>query len=386
MSRGRQPTEGDNSGLMVMAAVLAMLGMLWLIAHEQISWVVMTVRLWEARLLSFDTEGQRMVYQWIASRHPRDATINELWQSGQVTGYYLRWIVIAILLPLFAWMFMKHPGRSLQFNRRFGILSLARSQTGLYPAMAPMLDMDLLNTSIDDPIHGMRMRPRDYAKRYGMVKPMVEIATDHPRDDLDVVDARTVILLKRSREVFAKQLGAEWRGIGHEQLPAYERALLVAFATQAAALDDKANDLSEKITNELAAGAVQAFKTGDATKIVSKTADAMQDAVMAAPAVQRVLRRHGFRRTVLMGMLEEARKGGVLNPARFRWLKAVDRVTWYCLTDMGMHPSSVESAGVRAQYQIEVAANGPVLTPMIESAVNGLRMYLDEVSEDDKAS
>ncbi|MDQ1090613.1 hypothetical protein QE400_000026 [Xanthomonas sacchari] len=100
---------------------------------------------------------------------------------------------------------------------------------------------------------------------------------------------------------------------------------------------------------------------------------------MQSKVVLRVIRAHGYKRTVLMAMLEAGRKGGVLPAAWFRWLKPVDRVTWYCLCDLGMQPSCVESAGARAQYLTERATGAPVLTPMVDSAINGLREYLNEV-------
>lgn len=373
-------TQNDNGPLMVIGAVAVMLGLIWLTAHTQIAWLVMNVRLLEARLLSFDHVGQRIVYHWVATRNPRDVGFGELYRSGQVTGYYLRWIVLALLLPLFVWLFLRHPGRSIAFRQVHQIMTLARRQAHLYPMIRPMLEMDLLNVPLDHPIHGMRALPRVYARRYGMLLAHSQIPPEHPREDLDVIDAKQVLLLGRCREVFSKQIGKEWTGVG--ALPAYEKALLVAFAVQASETIEKGNDKALKIIEELANTATLAFRKGDVTLIGSVTADALEAEALAAKPVQKILRRHGWRRTMLMGMLEQARQGGVLPAAWFRWLKPVDRVTWYCLCDLGMHPSSVESAGVRAQFQIEKAAKGPVLTPMIESAVNGLRDYLNEVIEE----
>ncbi|MGH8078382.1 MAG: IcmP-like type IV secretion system protein, partial [Lysobacter sp.] len=340
---------------------------------------VMTVRLWEAQLLSFDAEGQRTVFEWIAKRHPRDVGLGELYRSGDVTGYYLRWIVVAVLLPLFAWRFLRHPGRSLAFRQVHHIMSLARAQVAQYPMMAAALDINLLDFPLDHPVYGMRNLPRAYGRRHKMLRTMAEIPSEHPRDDLDVVDAKSVVVLSQCRAVFAKQIGVEWPGIGHAGLPSHERILLTAFAVQVAGLDDSYNKDTLRIIEELARSSIEALRKGDSTLVASPTADRMQEAVFASAPVQKILRRHGFRRTMLMGMLEEARQGGVLPSCWFTWLKPVDRVTWYALCDLGMHPSSIEAAGVRAQFQWEKAANAPVMTPMVEAAVNGFREYLDEV-------
>ncbi|WP_162871136.1 hypothetical protein [Xanthomonas campestris] len=108
-----------------MLGVIVGIGLAWLVAHEQISWLVMWVRLLEARLVFFDKEGLQMVYDWVASRHPRDVKIGELYSSGQVTGYYLRWVVLIVLLPMFGWMFWRHPARSSAYRQVYSIMKLA---------------------------------------------------------------------------------------------------------------------------------------------------------------------------------------------------------------------------------------------------------------------
>jgi len=55
-------------------------------------------------------------------------------------------------------------------------------------------------------------------------------------------------------------------------------------------------------------------------------------------------------------MLEKARSNGVLPPNWFRWLKTVDRVTWYALNDLGLDVASVEAAGIRAHWLAESMA------------------------------
>ncbi|MFA9984099.1 IcmP-like type IV secretion system protein, partial [Xanthomonas euvesicatoria] len=236
---------------------------------------------------------------------------------------------------------------------------------------------NLLTVPLDHPIHGMRALPRRYARRYKMLREMKDIAPDHDRNDLDVIDSKQVLVLSRCREVFSKQIGKEWAGI--ESLRGYERDLLVAFAVQADGTIEDANKNTLQIIQELAIAASAAFKANDPGLIRSKRASELEARVMQSKVVARAIRAHGYKRTVLMAMLEAGRKGGVLPAAWFRWLKPVDRVTWYCLCDMGIQPSCVESAGARAQYLTERAAGIPVPTPMIEPAINGLREYLNEV-------
>lgn len=372
----RHQTTGDsgNDPVMWLLGGAGIIVMVWLTGHEWIAHAIMHVRLLEAQVLFFDREAQRTIYQWIAQRHPRDVGLNELYQSGQVVGYYGRWVVAALIAVVYGWRFATHPGRQRQFRRSYTVESLAYAMAPLYPMLLPVLRLRLHEKSIDDPVHGMRMLPRVYARQHGMLKRMSEISADVPRDTLGVIDAKQVLVLPQCRRVFAQQLGQPWTGIA--ALPTYEAHLLVAFAVQLAVLTDDANDLALRIIEELAVGADAAFATTDLSKIHSETAARLAADALAAPAVVAVLVRHGWRRTVLMGVLEAARVGGVLPPAWFRWLKAVDRVTWYALCDLGTAPSSVESAGVRAHYLMEQAAGRPLGTPSIDSAVDGLREYL----------
>ncbi|HCE8397305.1 TPA: hypothetical protein NHR74_002462, partial [Pseudomonas aeruginosa] len=102
--------------------------------------------------------------------------------------------------------------------------------------------------------------------------------------------------------------------------------------------------------------------------------------------VKRVVSRYAYKRTVLMGMKAAASANGVLAPNWFRWLKAVDRVTWYALCDIGMDVASVEACGLRSHWLSEVVANSAIMNPRIESALVGIKTALgemvDEESED----
>jgi len=140
MSRRPRPEAADDAApIWIVAGVIGLTVILWLVGHEKIAWAVMHVRLWEAKLLAFDEEARRKIFTWIAITHPRDATLKQLWQSGAVVGYYLRWLVLAVIVGVFAWMYTTHPGRQRRFNRKFDIRSLARYQLPLFPQLAPSL-------------------------------------------------------------------------------------------------------------------------------------------------------------------------------------------------------------------------------------------------------
>lgn len=384
MNRRPVDSADDNNLLVITAGVIMMVALVWLLGHEHISWLVMHVRLWQARLLVFDEVGQRQIFTWIAQTHPRDATLKQLWQSGEIVGYHLRWVSLVVIVALFGWMYARHPGRQKAFNRKFDIRSLARYQLPLFPQLAPVIDLDLINTPLDHPIYGMRRLPWKYGREHGIIVRAVDVPLDYPPSEVSPLDGRSVLLRPRAREVFARQLGRPWAGIADPSLPRYERDLAVAFAVQLGGDSKKANQIAQTIINELALAAAAGLKARDESLITSKTAAEQVEQAFASAAVVKVLKRHGWRRTVLMGLLQAARANGVLPAASFVWLKQVDRVTWYSLSDLGMQTSCIESAGVRAQFQYEVALKAPVMEPMVESAVDALMMYCDEVLDDEE--
>lgn len=381
----RRDESGDNGeGMLIVAAAMFLTPLLvWWMWHEYISLGVAWLRAGQAYLIGFDAESQGMLRGWVrqAMTYPGSVELGELYRSGQVVGYYLRWPAALIVIAAFAHAFMTHPEAGNALRRRFNIRTLAEYGVSLWPMIGPVLALRLEETSIDDPQHGMRQTPRQYAVRTGMVVPIAALSATADPASYELIDNGTrVFLLDRAREVFAIQLGPVYESSA--AMPLYERHLLVAFGAQIA-LD---NATALKIIEELARGARRAFltpanKRTEATvdEIASATAARVADQVFAHREVKRVIERHAYRRTVLMGVLEAARVNGVLPPAWFRWLKAVDRGTWYALADLGMYACSCEAGGVRAQYQRECAVGSALLAPQIEAAVEGVREYLDDV-------
>lgn len=93
-------------------------------------------------------------------------------------------------------------------------------------------------------------------------------------------------------------------------------------------------------------------------------------------AIQEVIGQHGYTHTVLMRLLDEARRGGVLPPALFTWLKGVDRPLWYALTSLGRRAPFVEALGACAHYAAERRMGSALSGPAVEGAVEALAAAL----------
>lgn len=381
--QAKDPIEGLLVAILVLCVGLPVL--VWFLFHAEISTAFIALRKLQASLLVFDPEGQAMLRQWIAQANPETTTLKGIWESGAVAGHYARWLAVIGILAFGGWVFLKHPGVTKRFRQKHSLISLAERGLSIWPEIGPALALNLPSYSIDHPIYGMRMRPRDFGKKHQILVDAPAL-TDKMREGelVAVDDGARYVRIDRLKQIFTWQVGSEWPGI--EELPRHERHLLVAFATQIADPDPK-NARAQAIIKELARSARKAFLQREVALIQSPLAADLESQMLAHPKVQKLLNRHRYTKTVMMALLEAARENGVFPPAWFNWLKAVDRVLWYSLCDLGLYVASVEAAGVRAQYNAECAAGRPLPNLLLEPAVTGFIEYLDTVlpGEDDWA-
>lgn len=368
----------DNELLWVLGGVFLLVIAAWFVGHERISAFIMKVRMFESYFLIFDEEARDAIREWVSTTDPKDVTILELWQSGLVAGRSLRFFVGIAITALFAYLVYRSPDRSGRYTKTYDMMSLATQESDEWKVIKPVLGQNLDKVSIDDPINGMRARPRDYGRKHGFIVRISTLGDKATSANVEALDRKDALLLDRTRAIFGKQLGHMWQGVN--ELRIHERCLFAAFAAQI----NNNTSMSQQIVDDLAESYLEARKTKDISKINShKAAEALKK-YGNTKAVQKIVGRHAYSRTVLISMLSKARENGVLPPNWFRWLKTVDRVTWYALTDLGLDVASVEAAGIRAHWLAESMARAPIVNPMIENAVVGLKIYLGEITDDEE--
>lgn len=374
---GANNHTSDNELLWILGGLFAVSIAAWVFGHEKIAAFVMKVRQFELHLMVFDQEGRAMLAAWLRTRHPVDATAGELWRSGAVAAQTLRWGVFALITILFAYLAYRSPDRNGRYSRTYTVASLARQEAEIWPVLKPVLDMNLIDIPLDDPVNGMRQLPRDYARRLGILVNLSSIGADADVSNVEPLDDRSALRLDRARKVFAAQLGQQWPGV--QGIRGYERALFAAFAAQI----NNDNALAMAIINDLAVSYLRARTQKDAKLINSLRAQKALHQYGNSESVRRIVNSHAYTRTVLRSMLQGARACGVLPSAWFRWVKTVDRITWYALNDLGLEVASIEAAGIRAQWDAELLAKLPIQDPLIEPAIEGLRTYLGETLDEE---
>ena len=374
---GGNNNTSDNELLWIMGGLFAISIAAWVFGHEKIATFVMKVRQFELHLMVFDQEGRAMLAAWLQARHPADATAGELWRSGAVAAQTLRWGVFAVITLMFAYLAYRSPDRNGRYSRTYTVSTLAKQEAELWPVLKPVLDVNLIDVPLDDPVNGMRQLPRDYARRLGILVNLATLGADEDVSNVEPLDDRSALRLDRARKVFATQLGQQWPGV--QGIRGFERALFAAFCAQI----HNDNTLALAIINDLAISYLRARRQKDAKLINSIRAQKALYQYGNSEAVKRIVNSHAYTRTVLRSMLQAARDCGVLPSAWFRWVKTVDRITWYALNDLGLEVASVEAAGIRAHWDAELLAKTPIQNPLIEPAIEGLRTYLGETLDEE---
>lgn len=367
----------DNELLWVLGGVFLLVVGAWFVGHEKISAFIMKVRVFESYLLVFDVEAREAIHEWITTTHPKDATLKELWQSGLVAGRSLRFFVGILITGLFGYLVYRSPDRSGRYTKVYDTTSLAEQESEENKVIKPVLGLHLEDISIDDPLNGMRARPRDYGRKHGFIVRISSLGEKANSANVEILDHKDALLLDRARAIFGKQLGHMWQGVN--ALRDHERCLFAAFAAQI----NNDTELAQQIIDDLAMAYLRARKAKDIKQINSLHANKALQQYGNSKEVQKIVSRHGYVRTALISMLEKARNNGVLPPNWFRWLKTVDRVTWYALNDLGLDVASVEAAGIRAHWLAESMGKAPIVNPMIENAVIGLKTYLGEIADEE---
>lgn len=372
-SQGGGGGQSDNSAgiLWGVAAIFAVVGVLWFTFKTQIIVAYLTIKLYEVYFLNYishffsphnQTFEQLQAVILYARTHAATLAFPDLMVIGSNVGWWLR-IPLAVILTLLA--FAVYFGNTAQvFKRTYNMRALAKLERKTWPHITPVVDLDLLKTDIDKGPWAMALQPLPFCRRYHLLEeikaPRIEGMSRKEWDKIEVI-------LKRgeANQLFALQLGAVWTNV--ESLPPHAKALFAAFAARINA-DTPA---AAKLLAQLSASST--------TKLDYTGVDELLKKHYNSKLVQRVVTSHAYVLTVMASMLERARDDGVQASAEFLWLKPLDRRLWFTLNTVGRQTPFIEVAGIFAHWVAEKEAGRKLLVPMVEEATNALELALKEV-------
>jgi intracellular multiplication protein IcmP len=347
-------------GLIFFVIVLVSL-VFWFAFYVQISSGLRWIRIAELSLAKPFTNRYDPIIQQLKALRPSDITGAYVIEMTEVVGEVLRIPIAIIFLCMSACTFFiksNHP-----YSRKFDIEGLAKEQADAFPVTQPMTKFNPL---------------KDNARAPGspvpeVLPPFAEALTPEEwvsYNSIPVTDGE--VDEDASRLAFAKQLSGRWKGI--DALPIYAKALFVAFSMKANGMRTEADEFLGEI-----AACWEPGKGLVLTPVLRKQIkDKLHDPKFGR-ITEKIAGLHSFVTPALLRCLQAARdQGGVLAPAQFIWLRAVDRTLWYALNNLGRGGLHPEAAGSLAHYRSEKSAAKPIPNPQVDIAIDGLVRYLKE--------
>lgn len=351
--------ESTNDGLIVLIAAAAVIGVLWYFWGTQISWGYVLTKKVEYYWLKITLMDKLFPETWALKVGPYEAALageapiprkaGQLAALGAGVGFFFRWHMVLAMSYAGYLVLKRNPLQ--KFRRAHSMKTLVESEQQLWPAIAPVANLNLIKESVDKGPWAMSRKPLDFARYYKLLDEGNKLNRD------------------RAEKLFAVQLGKLWEGSG--KLPPYARALFAAFAAQACGDLEAAKDGLNKLSMSMAAKQPDYSWVNDLLKKYEKN-----------DAVQSVVKRHAYVYTVMASMLKQARGFGVLASSQFIWLRPLNRQLWYTLNGVGRRVAFAEVAGIYAHWIAEDVAEHPIERPYVIKAVDGLERALLEVKFD----
>jgi intracellular multiplication protein IcmP len=275
--------------------------------------------------------------------------------------YYIHW-PIAVAFGLVG-MHMMYISPRNKFRTRHDLESFIRVQAKMWPVISPILKFNPIKSSaripgstVPDklPLFAEALSPEEWISWH-------RIAVTNNIPDREA-----------TRRAFLQQLGPRWNGI--DGTPSYVQALHAAFALKGVQKREESDDFLGELA--LCWSPKGGFKwTSD---VAAKVHKFNHDPEIGGKANE-ITSQYAYRTTALLGVLRWARMmGGVLAPAQFLWLRAVDRSLWYALNNLGRRSFHSEGAGAMGHFMAEQSAKKPLPIPRIDTAIITLNQYLAE--------
>lgn len=350
--------DNSNDGLLYGVFIIAALAGIWYFFGPQLSYVYVLTKRAEYYLLKVTLIPHIFPGAWdlhvkpfeaILSGDYRKLSLGELGALGKGVGYFSRWYYAVALGYMGYKVLLKNPLQ--KFRRIHTMQTLAQSEQRLWPAISPVVKLDLIKQDIDKGPWAMSRKPLEFSRYYKLLDEGNKLNRD------------------RAEKLFAMQLGKLWEGSA--KLPPYARALFACFAAQACGEIEEAKTGLEKLAISMASGKDDyGWVPGLLTKFEKND------------RVQQVLKSHAYVYTVMASMLKAAREFGVMQSAQFIWLRPKNRQLWYILNGVGRRVAFAEIAGIYAHWIAEEVAEHPIERPYVVKAVDGLERALLEVKFD----
>lgn len=346
---------------LVLGTITVVSILIWVYLHTQISSGFRWIRVGQIYLISLFTDNLDELRDQLIQLEPAQVSVYYLVLTTQWVMDYLKFPV-TLILGIYALVsfFLKFDSK---FTRKMGLENMITEHAKAFPVITPITKFNPLESGFRTLGSAVPSKMAPFAEALSPEEWVAYKAIPMPNNQLD---------LSVTRQCFLKQLGRRWRS--PQRLPHYMQALFVAFAMKASGMRRESDDFLSEL-----AKCWDPKRGLRLSKTVRKTMRHHLDNPKTGRVMSKLALQHAFTTTALLRLLQTAREqGGVLAPAQFIWLRAVDRHLWYPLNNLGRSAVHIEASGAIAHYRAEKSANKPIPNPKVEPAVEGLVTYLEK--------
>jgi intracellular multiplication protein IcmP len=357
----KQPHDGPMLVGLAAFVFLLICIIFWLAMSVEISSGIRWIRVGELKLASIFSNKYQPIIDQLKKLRPEQITPFFLLKMTEATGGFFRIPIALVLAAMSATSFLRKPKHP--YTRKLKLEDMVKEQASAFPVTKPITKFNPLQNNFRTlgdavpeklPPFAEALVPEEWVAFHSI--PLIEGIIDH--------DA--------ARRAFAKQLGGRWKGVEH--LPWHLRALFAGFTMKAGGLRTESDEYFGRVSECWVPGRGLVL-TQPLKQEIQKT---IRDPKLGR-VTEKVAAQHAFVAPALIRCLQMARdQGGVLAPAQFLWLRAVDRTMWYPLNNLGRAAVHSEAAGAIAHYRTEKSAGKPIPNPQVDTAVEGLAQYLLE--------
>lgn len=373
----------------------------WYFAHTEISMAytyIRYVQLWLLNALGsvVDLPGVTTVRNWVQEMCQPDGLVSLChrdfstvkWKDISNSSIAMNVFCLILMVVMCVRMFLRanatHP--KLNFTKTHNIKSFVKENKRLYPHLRLFSEIDLISQPLDHPVFGMSLTSRQFVYRHRLISGWKEEMDGSWTPTLD---------REKAFQVFRVQLGRHWTK--STELSTSE-TLLVAIAMPRVAATDPSLDEAKfkdamKDSEDLLKWCWDQFKPPAPAKKKKGEAEASPLAWLQPkidleyprsiirkhikhPAVQVLIERHAYNRTIIFALFMQARRLGVLQPAEMRWMRFFDRELWYVLETIGRQAGFAEAAAVLSHYLYESKSGAALAEPQLDKAINGLELAM----------
>lgn len=412
--------------IFIIAAVVTFALIFWMLwsSHSE---TILTALFWTVGYLSKATQYVSWLYpsslsdnfaNWAQTLH-NAAPQNYGWPAAKQMIWVISHTLTLIFVPLVLLRIraVKKTHIMNKFVRRFDLEKLVNLNSTRYSAIASIKGEDLLNTPIHEGPLAIARQPIDFAlENHLIVVKKKKLAGEAIKSMLggkgrkrdskgqpikgwtpkkmrwSVRERRRVMPnpsicrldTQNCDKVLAKSMGDHFN---EKSLDKFERCVLAILLLANTKGLSAAREVGLRLANSYSR---TDNKGRHSPTIDDRGIDKIIESNIKRPVIRDIIKKHAFKTTVFMGLLESSWKKGIFTTPEFLWFKGTNRTLYLSLACLGGDRPFSEALGPWAHYLLEQTKNKAIKTPCIEAGTDALnQMLFDEEwigSEDGLAS